>query len=244
VKYFLAFPAGIELMVMTTSMPRSAPQAGANEIRGIRLRLGLSQPQFATLLGVSADTYRTWDSGRRVVADAWLDVARALAATNDPNRLWSLQALATELGVHVRTLRDAARVGRLDVVYENRVVFRNPIPRASLTAGRRFMERYYRRSYSRFAAKPPVPERLSLPSDWNRRLVQIRRELQLTQEGLAEQIGAAGKAVVYQWESGKRKPSPVFWRRIEALIRQRVCTRVQIGGPQPPIPTALYVVAA
>jgi putative transposase len=195
------------------------PQAGANEIRAIRLRLGLSQPQFATLLGVSADTYRTWDSGRRVVSDAWLDIARALAATNDPHRLWSLQALATELGVHVRTLRDAARVGRLDVVYENRVVFRNPIPRASLTAGRRFMERYYRRSYSRFAAMPHVPEQLSLPSDWNRRLVQIRRELQLTQEGLAERIGAAGKAVVYQWESGKRKPSPVFWRRIEALIR-------------------------
>ena len=115
-------------MVMTTPMPHSAAQAGANEIRNVRLRVRLSQPQFATLLGVSAETYRTWDSGRRAVPDAWLDKARALGATNDPNRLWSLQELATELSIHVRTLRDAARTGRLDVVYENRVVFRNPSP--------------------------------------------------------------------------------------------------------------------
>jgi hypothetical protein len=32
-------------------------------------------------------------------------------------------------------------------------------------------------------------------------------------------VGAAGKAVVYQWESGKRQPSPVFWLRIERLER-------------------------
>ena len=201
-------------------MPQSAPQAGTNEIRVIRLRLQLSQPQFASLLGVSAETYRTWDSGRRVVSDAWLAKARALAATNDPQRLYSLQELATELGVHVRTLRDAARKGRLDVVYENRVVFRNPIPRATLLAGRSFMERYYRQSYSRFAARPPVPAQPGVPSDWNRRLLRIRRQLRLTQTRLAEQIGAAGKAVVYQWESRKRKPSPVFWRRIEELLER------------------------
>jgi len=199
-------------------VPRSAPRVGTNEIRGIRLKLRLSQPQFAVLLGVSAETYRTWDSGRRLVPRAWLEKARALAAANDPNRLWSLRALATELGVHVRTLRGAARAGRLDVVYENRVVFRNPIPRATRAAGRRFIERYYKRSYSRFAARPPVPDRPTVPSDWNRQLVRIRRELRLTQTRLAEQIGAASKAVVYQWESGKRKPSPVFWRRIEALM--------------------------
>jgi DNA-binding transcriptional regulator YiaG len=199
-------------------MPRSAPQADTNEIRSIRLRLQLSQGQFATLLGVSVETYRTWDSGRRLVPNEWLDRARAVATTNDPNRLWSLRELATELSVHVRTLRDAVHSGRLEVVYENRVVFRNPVPRATLTAGRRFIERYYRRSYSRFAARPPVPEQANVPSDWDRQLVRIRRERRLTQSRLAEQIGAAGKAVVYQWESRKRKPSPVFWRRIKALI--------------------------
>src|SRR5262245_56181742 len=94
-------------------MSLSASQAGTNEIRSARLRLQLSQSQFATLLGVSAETYRTWDSGRRLVPEEWLDKARAAPSANDPNRLWSLQQLATELGVHVRTLRDAARTARL-----------------------------------------------------------------------------------------------------------------------------------
>ena len=105
-------------------MPRSAPRARTSDIRDVRLRLRLSQTQFAALLGVSGETYRTWDSGRRPVAAAWLDKAQVLAATHDPSRLWSLQELATELGVDVRTLRDAARTGRLKVVYGNQVVFR------------------------------------------------------------------------------------------------------------------------
>ena len=201
-------------------MTRNPPIAGASEIRGLRLRLRLSQPQFAALLGVSAETYRTWDSGRRVVPPAWVDKARELAAANDPGRLWSLQELAAELGVHVRTLRDAARTGRLEVTYENRVAFRNPVPRSTIAAGRVFMKRYYRQSYSRFAPKPRPPIHTSVPSDWARQLLGIRHELRLTQAHLAERIGAAGKAVVYQWESRKRKPSPVFWERILRLARR------------------------
>ena len=42
----------------------------------------------------------------------------------------------------------------------------------------------------------------------------------MSQAQLAANLGAAGKAVVDRWESGKRKPSPVFWLRIERL-RQR-----------------------
>ncbi len=34
---------------------------------------------------------------------------------------------------------------------------------------------------------------------------------------LARLVGAAGKAVVYQWEARKRTPSPLFWQRIIAL---------------------------
>jgi hypothetical protein len=124
---------------------------------------------------------------------------------------------AAELGVHVRTLRDAARIGRLEVTYANRVVFRNPVPKSTIAAGRTFMERYYRQSYSRFAPKPRPPLRTSVPSDWARQLLRVRRELRLTQAQLAEQVGAAGKAVVYQWESGKRRPSRVFWERILLL---------------------------
>jgi len=186
------------------------------------LQLQLSQPQFAVLLGVSAETYRTWDSGRRAVPTAWLDTARELAAANDPRRLWSLQDLATALGVHVRTLRDAARRGRLEVTYVNRVVFRNPVARATMAAGRAFIERYYRQSYSRSAPKPRPPEQTHVPADCARRLLRVRRELGLTQAQLAEQIGAAGKAVVYQWESRQRRPSPVFWNRIERLMTLRM----------------------
>ena len=46
---------------------------------------------------------------------------------------------------------------------------------------------------------------------------------------LAEKVGAASKAVVYQWESAKRKPSPVFWLRIQRLQRQ-----LAISGPGRP----------
>lgn len=55
-----------------------------------------------------------------------------------------------------------------------------------------------------------------LPEDAER---YLRRQLSMTQTQLATTIGAAGKAVVYQWQSGKRTPSPVFWRRIEQLRR-------------------------
>jgi DNA-binding transcriptional regulator YiaG len=188
------------------------------EIRDIRLRLGLTQPRFAALIGVSPETYRTWDSGRRPVPDRCIDKARALAVTHDPDRRMSLQELATTLGVHVRTLRDAARSGRLEVVYDNRVVFRNLVPRATLAAGRRFMERYYRRSYSRFSPRPDAPQRWNVPEDFASRVVMIRRQLGLTQTGLAQRIGAATKAVVYQWESAKRRPSPIFWKRIVELL--------------------------
>jgi hypothetical protein len=37
---------------------------------------------------------------------------------------------------------------------------------------------------------------------------------------LARGFGAAGKAVVYQWESRKRPPSPVLWQRVLELDGQ------------------------
>jgi len=65
-------------------MSRTAPQARTSEIRTIRMRLRLSQPIFASSLGVSPETYRAWDSGRRTVPGTWLEKARALAVINDP----------------------------------------------------------------------------------------------------------------------------------------------------------------
>ena len=72
---------------------------------------------------MSPETYRAWDSGRRAVPDGWMDKARALAAAEDPDRLRALQELATELGVNVRTLRDAVRAGRY-----RRPLAQRPVP--------------------------------------------------------------------------------------------------------------------
>jgi DNA-binding transcriptional regulator YiaG len=61
--------------------------------------------------------------------------------------------------------------------------------------------------------------RVTVPTNYAAQLVGLRRRLCLSQQQLAGKVGAAGKAVVYQWETGKRKPSPVFWLRIERLQR-------------------------
>jgi hypothetical protein len=42
------------------------------------------------------------------------------------------------------------------------------------------------------------------------------------------EIGAASKAVVYQWESKKRKPSSVFWQKIAALEKTSIAARRQV----------------
>ena len=49
-------------------------------------------------------------------------------------------------------------------------------------------------------------------------LKALRRHLDISQAGLARMVGAAGKAVVYQWEARKRTPSPVFWQRLTTLF--------------------------
>jgi len=51
--------------------------------------------------------------------------------------------------------------------------------------------------------------------------VNTFRMWRLTQAAFAHRIGAANKAVVYQWESRQRTPSPVFWQRVEALSGTR-----------------------
>ena len=126
------------------------------------------------------------------------------------------------------------------MTFGNRVVFRNPVPKATLAAGQTFMNEYYRRSYSRFAPRPNRPERVFVPQDWSSQIVKIRRELGLSQRALATEIGAASKAVVYQWECGKRRPSPVFWRRIEALVRTRVAAA---AGQRPEKSTRRFTIS-
>jgi len=196
-----------------------------SELRDLRRAVGLNQEAFAALIGAPVETLRTWDSGRRLVPPAILQRARRAVVDLPRNtELLSLDQLAREFGVHVRTLRAAARTGRLDVQFSSRSAFGRPIRFATRSAASAFMERYYRQSYSRTARRPP-PLDTHVPPDFANRLLQVRRALRLTQALLAQEIGAASKAVVYQWESKKRKPSPVFWQRIEQLEKTSVVAR-------------------
>lgn len=47
------------------SPEEDAQVLGASGVRGLRERFGLSQTQFAALLGISAGTLRNWEQGRR-----------------------------------------------------------------------------------------------------------------------------------------------------------------------------------
>src|SRR5262249_31892720 len=79
--------------------------------RQIRTRLGPSQAECATALGVALETLRTWDSGRRPAPEALVIQAQRLTAKRPPHSRVPLQVLADEFHVHVRTLRAAAHDG-------------------------------------------------------------------------------------------------------------------------------------
>jgi DNA-binding XRE family transcriptional regulator len=93
-------------------------------------------------------------------------------------------------------------------------VFGRPLRLATRAAGERFIATHYRRFAGQPACPPPLP---AIPADYDQKLRTLRRRLRLTQGDLALRIGAAGKAVIYQWESRRRTPSPVLWRRILQL---------------------------
>jgi DNA-binding XRE family transcriptional regulator len=131
-----------------------------------------------------------------------------------------LQVLAHELHVHVRTLRAAAHDGRLAATFAPRPYFGKLTATATREAGARFMATWYRRTYGRGRRRRVAVCRVTVPANYAPTIVGLRRRLGLSQHQLAEKLGAASKAVVYQWESAKRKPSPVFWLRIQRLQRQ------------------------
>jgi DNA-binding transcriptional regulator YiaG len=186
-------------------------------MRAFRLAAKLPQAEFAKRLEVSTETYRAWDSSRRQPPSEILDKAKALAARGSRDQPLGLPALAKILGVSVYRLRDAARDGRLAVTYDNHIVFGRPVPNATQAAGEAYRAAYYGRR-ARWTPRPEAPPVLpTVPPDYDRQLVQLRRRLGLSQANLAERVGAASKAVVYQWESRKRTPSRVFWRRVQKL---------------------------
>ena len=187
------------------------------EIRELRRSVRLSQQDCAELLNVPVETFRTWDSGRRPIPVA--EIQRARKTLPDHARqteLLPLRQLAAELCVHVRTLQAAARTGRLEVRFSEKSVFGRPRRLATRAAGEKFKRIHYRRFAGQAACPAPLP---AVPAGYDQQLKRLRSRLKLSQQALAQHIDAAGKAVVYQWESKKRTPSPVFWKRIRALGR-------------------------
>ena len=187
-------------------------------LRECRIALGQSQSSFAAMLGVSPESYRTWDAGRRATPPKILARARALATHRDEQALLPLPVLALLIGVHVKTLRAAARDGRLPVTYDTRTTFRHLRARATPAAARAFRRSYYGRTVRPADRRAPLTWS-AVPIDYDVRIRAVRRSLGLSQARFAARVGAARKAVVYQWETRKRCPSPVFWQRIEILCR-------------------------
>ena len=186
-----------------------------NELRHLCRNGNLSQQEFAALIGVPLNTFRMWDSGLRPVPLHVLLRSQAAVRAHMRNaEHLSLDQLAREFGVHERTLRAAARTGRLHVTFSSRSAFGRPIRLATRTGVHAFMQKDYRRYGGQSPAVAPLP---SVPHDYDARLKRLRGRLRLTQHDLARRIGAANKAVVYQWESRQRRPSPVCWNRVEAL---------------------------
>lgn len=189
----------------------------ASALREIRTRLGLSQAECAAALGVAVETFRTWDTGRRPAPAAVVRRAQTLTVKRPANSRLPLQILADELHVHVRTLRAAAHDGRLAATFGPRPYFGKLTATATREAAASFMATWYRRTYGRGQRRLQAVCRVAVPANYPTQLIGLRRRLGLSQQRLAAKVGAASKAVVYQWESGKRKPSPVFWLRIERL---------------------------
>ena len=187
-------------------------------LRDCRIALGQSQAAFAATLGASPESYRTWDAGRRATPLKILARAKALATHRDDYALLPLPVLALLIGVHVKTLRAAARDGRLSVTYDTRTTFRQLRARATPAAARGFRRSYYGRPVRPADRRAPLTWS-AVPIDYDVRIRAVRRSLGLSQARFAARVGAARKAVVYQWETRKRCPSPVFWQRIEILCR-------------------------
>jgi ribosome-binding protein aMBF1 (putative translation factor) len=145
--------------------------------------------------------------------------------------------LARLIHVHVKTLHAAARDGRLRVTYDTRTTFHSLRARATVADADTFLHTYFEKAV--WPKDRPAPLRWSqIPSDFDDQSRRARRSLGLTQAQFAARVGAACKAVVCQWESRRRCPSPLFWHRIEAELKNgpfelcpsRERTSSQAGG--------------
>ena len=185
-------------------------------LRAIRRELGLTQAEHAELIGVPVNTFRMWDSG--------LGVTPLEALTRSQDRvsrqirdaeLVDLKTLADESDLSIHTVRAAVRTGRLEAVFSTRSVFGRLRRTATRAAAAKFLAVHYRRPAR--LSRPTPPKFPTVPDNFDDLIAELRQGLRLTQEGFAKALGAAGKAVVYQWESRKRRPSAIFWARITSI---------------------------
>jgi DNA-binding transcriptional regulator YiaG len=186
-------------------------------LRELRLALGLHQRAFAARLGVSVGSLRMWDSGVRIVPGPILTKAKAeLARQTHEQELLPFRCLPMSSRYISRPSNELFGM----VVCRQRyrrdrplaVRFSRPLaPRSRLSSriipGLRTQALSGCRSF----------RQCRMISTFSFELCASARAYQ--QEELATRIGAARKAVVYQWESRKRKPSPVFWERVQRLVQ-------------------------
>src|SRR4051812_8964754 len=123
----------------TTAATNGMVCAAMNELRELRRAIGLGQRQFAALLSIPLETFRPWDSGRRVVSVAVLQRAReAVSHYQRQHERLPLCQLATELRVHIRTLQAAVRTGRLAAHFSVKSIFGRPRRLATRAAAEQF----------------------------------------------------------------------------------------------------------
>ena len=194
-----------------------SPQPTTLGLRALRASTQLSQRTFAARLGLPSESYRAWESGRRSPPADVLNRAAHFASVCGGNIPMPLAHLATVLGVSEMTLRNAARSGRLRI-QDAKFLPGKPILRATREDGEEFLANSLGKSGCR-SQSSLYQQSLNYRNATNvAQLVrQLRTRLRLSQCEFARLIGAANRAVVYQWESDKRQPSPAFCLRLVAL---------------------------
>jgi transcriptional regulator with XRE-family HTH domain len=176
----------------------------ASPLREIRTRLGLSQSECAAALDVAVETFRTWDADRRPAPETIVRRAEALRAKRPPHARVRLQVLANELHVNVRTLRAAAKDGRLVATFSPRPYFGKLTVTATREAAARFMATWYRRMYGRGRRRLVSVCRVTVPANYAAQLIglSLPPRPQSTTTGHKDRRGEQGRGLsMGNWEA-------------------------------------------
>ena len=115
--------------------------------------------------------------------------------------------LALLIGVHVKTLRAAARDGRLPVTYDTKTTFRWLRARATPAAARAFRWSYYGGTVRPYDRRAPLTW-ASVPDDYDAQIRALRRTRGLSQAQLATLVGARGRPWSTNGKRGNARRRP------------------------------------